>query len=363
MKVLHSAAMLSFSPGIYNQMFWENQAALNLGLNFTSKIFCPLEVYPNTEVVKYAGFGKPRNVLVKVSCWIKLRKEYFNWLRDQQKYFDVILLRYSVHDPFLLKFLNEAKVPVYLVHHTLELPELNSLNIVGKLRAILEKNIGNKCINSSYGIIAVTNEIKEFEFNRLPLNHREKPFYIYPNGILLKDNKILNDYRKEIPELLFVASFFSDWHGLDLILNNLKEDNSNFLLHIVGRVDDWQRDLAKDDKRVIFHGVKNNNQIHEIAERCWIGLSSFSLERKGMREACTLKVREYLSMGLPVYSGHKDIFPQEFYYYFFGNPDIASILAYARKMRTTNRIDVEKEANNFINKEKLLMNLYSYLDK
>lgn len=363
MKVLHSAAMLSFSPGIYNQMSWENQAALNLGLNFTAKIFSPLGVYPNTEIVKYASFDKAENVLAKTFSWFKLRKEYYKWLHDQQKYFDVILLRYSVHDPFLLKFLNEAKIPVYLVHHTLELPELNSLNIVGKLRAILEKNIGNKCINSSYGIISVTNEIKEFEFSRLSVDCRTKPFYIYPNGILLNNNKILNDSRKEVPELLFVASFFSDWHGLDLILKNLKEDNSNFILHIIGRVDNWQRDLATDDKRVIFHGVKNNNEIHEIAEKCWVGLSSFSLDRKGMKEACTLKVREYLSIGLPVYSGHKDIFPNHFKYYCFGNPDIKMILSYARKMKDINRQNVLFESRDYIDKEKLLINLYNYLQE
>lgn len=363
MRILHSAAMLSFSPGIYKQMSWENKSALKLGIDFSSKIFCPIGVYPEGGIVEFSSFQKPKNIVDKFICWIKLRLEYFNWLMDQQKHFDIILLRYSVHDPFLLKFLKESKIPVYLVHHTLELPELNSFNTIGKIRAFLEESIGNKCITNSYGLICVTNEIKEFELARISLNKIEKPSYIYPNGILLEDNKILNDNRGNIPELLFLASYFFDWHGLDLLLKSIQKDNSEFILHVIGKVEDWQKDIVKGDPRVVFHGLKTTHEIQNISEKCWLGLSSFSLDRKGMQEACTLKVREYLSMGLPVYSGHRDVFPTNFEYYYFGEANIKFILSYAEKMRATNRITVEREANEYISKEKLVMNLYNYFNK
>nr|WP_257230019.1 glycosyltransferase family 1 protein [Acinetobacter sp. YH12251] len=344
-------------------MSWENESSLKMHINFTSKIFCPVGVYPDSEIIEFASFKKPKNIIEKFIYWIKLKYEYYNWLSEQQNKFDIILLRYSVHDPFLLKFLKEAKIPIYLVHHTLELPELRSFNTVGKIRGFLEEKIGGKCIDESYGIICVTNEIKKFEISRLSKANVNKPTYIYPNGILLKNNTSLSDKREDIPELLFVASYFFDWHGLDLILKDIINNNDDFILHIIGRVDDWQKDIIKVDSRVRFHGLKSTKEIQEIAERCWVGLSSFSLDRKGMTEACTLKVREYLSMGLPVYAGHKDVFLEDFSYYMFGSPKIDFILAYAKKMRNINRIEIRSEANELINKEILLLNLYSYLGK
>ncbi|MFX8895379.1 glycosyltransferase family 1 protein, partial [Acinetobacter baumannii] len=88
--------------------------------------------------------------------------------------------------------------------------------------------------------------------------------------------------------------------------------NDDFILHIVGDVSVEDELLAKKDSRVILHGPLTNIEISQLMSKMWIGLASFGLFRKRMKEACTLKVREYLNYGLPIYSGHKDIFPEEF---------------------------------------------------
>ena len=43
-----------------------------------------------------------------------------------------------------------------------------------------------------------------------------------------------------------------------------------------------------------------------VAARCTVGFGTLALHRKGMEEACALKVREYLAMGLPVVLGNRD---------------------------------------------------------
>lgn len=362
MKILHTAAMLSFSPGIYKQMTWENQAAINLNISLTSKIFCPVGVYPNTDVTQYATFNRANNFIHKTILWVKLRKEYFNWLEKQQDFFDLIILRYSVHDIFLLNFLKNAKVPIYLVHHTLELPELEGFGALGKFRALLEKIIGNTCLKEAHGLICVTDEIKKYELSRIGSSSSTKPIYIYPNGIL-SDQNILSDSRDKIPEILFVASYFFEWHGLDLLLQNIKNSKEDFILNIVGRVDDSHKNMVSNDNRVIFHGLKNTEEIRKISEKCWVGLSSFALYRKGMNEACTLKVREYLNMGLPVYSGHKDVFPEDFDYYMIGEPNISKIIAYAKYTRFSKRDSISEASEKYINKQNILLNLYNDLSK
>ncbi|MHA3114178.1 glycosyltransferase [Acinetobacter sp. ANC 4193] len=359
MKFLHCAIMLSYSAGIYQQMSWEQESANRLGKDFTVKIFCPKNVYPHNNIIHVSETGKAKTFYHKIYTWFSIRKEFYKWLINESLKYDIILLRYSVHDPFLLFFLKQVKIPVYLVHHTLELPELNSLGFLGKCRSKADEIIGNLCISKSSGIIGVTNEIILFEKNRSVV--KNKNFLIYPNGILFNAKKSAHK-KSKIPEILFVASYFFSWHGLDLLLSNLKETNENFTLHIIGNVQKSDIDSVCMDKRIIFHGQLNSQEINEIAKSCWVGLSSFALYRKGMYEACTLKVREYLSLGLPVYSGHKDIFPLDFPFYKIGEPNFDSILEYSRKVRNFSNQDVAEYSEKYISKVRLVDSLINQLE-
>ncbi|KKW78457.1 MULTISPECIES: glycosyltransferase [Acinetobacter] len=360
MKILHCAIMLSYSSGIYQQMCWEKKAANMLGKDLTVKIFCPQNTYPNHEVVFPSRMSKSTGFIKKAYAWFKIRKEFYNWLLNESLNYDIILLRYSVHDPFLLAFLHKVLIPTYLVHHTLELPELNSLGVLGKCRGQADSLLGRACISRAAGIIGVTQEIVEFEQTRI-IKKKEKTL-VYPNGVFL-ESKLFNDNRSDIPEILFVASYFFEWHGLDLLLVNLKNTDEKFILHVVGNVEQADKELAINDNRVIFHGQLTTKEINDLAQKCWVGLSSFALYRKGMHEACTLKVREYLSLGLPVYSGHRDIFPEDFSYYKNGAPDFDSILEFSKDVRVSSREHVFNCSESFINKVNLVDDLINQLER
>ncbi len=44
---------------------------------------------------------------------------------------------------------------------------------------------------------------------------------VYPNGILYSDgDDALVDRRGDRPEIIFVASYFFDWHGLDALFDS-----------------------------------------------------------------------------------------------------------------------------------------------
>jgi glycosyltransferase involved in cell wall biosynthesis len=340
-------------------MCWEQKAARVLGKNLKVSIFCPKNTYPDSDIIVFSKNSIATNLFQKFYNWFYLRKEFYNWLLMESKNYDIILLRYSVHDPFLLDFLNKVKIPVYLVHHTLELPELDSLGFFGKFRCKLDKLIGNHCISKSSGLIGVTKEIIGFEQSRI--ENKKKNVLIYPNGIFLEQKK-LNDHKLDVPEFLFVASYFFDWHGLDLLLSNLKNTDKNFVLHVVGEVQNKDIELAYNDERVIFHGKLVSSEINNLAKSCWVGLSSFALYRKGMQEACTLKVREYLSLGLPVYSGHQDVFPDEFIFYKKGLPNFDSILEFGNHVKNFSKQQVLDCAESYISKVELLDNLISQFE-
>ena len=55
--------------------------------------------------------------------------------------------------------------------------------------------------------------------------------------------------------------------------------------------------------------------------------------RNGLTDGCTLKVREMLAMGLPIFSGHKDTaLPDNFPYYFSEGGNIEDIIEFSKKV-------------------------------
>lgn len=362
MRVLHSAALLRPPVGIMNQMRWEQEAAHQLGLNWQVKMFCPalqLGAEEITHFSKKVATTKNQNIIAKTRSWFNLRSEYHQWLISQEDEVDVFLLRYYVHDPFQLKFITECKKPVCLVHHTLEVPELASPNGIGaKARSYFDLVLGKHAIQRSSITIGVTNEIISYE--KLRANQPDKLSILYPNGITCQP-QILIDRRQSIPELLFVAGTFAPWHGLDLLLKTLKNNETPFILHLVGNLSSDDLLVAENDSRIVLHGHKTHQEINLIAESCWLGISSFALHRIGMKEACTLKVREYLMLGLPVYAGYKETFPDDFQFYRNGSLSIDKILEFAIKYRNTDKNLISEYSREFIDKVSSLNSLSNQL--
>lgn len=365
MKILHSAFMLRPPLGVITQMRWEQEAAHENHLDWTTRLFCPAAglaaseiLVPAKSVSNATGASLPRRVL----NWISLRREYYQWLQTQAAHYDVVLLRYSVCDPFLALYARKLSRPFYTVNHTLEVAELRNADatLSGSLRAAFEQVLGTVTLKQASGIVGVTDEILHYEQKRIA--HVPKTGYVYPNGIHYpKSVPESEDLRTAVPELLFVASHFAPWHGLDLLLDSLQGCNAPFVLHLVGTLNPKDQTKALSDSRVKMHGLLGNAQINELSKKCWLGLSSFALDRKNMSTACTLKVREYLLNGLPVYSGHNDVFAAGFPFYRNGPPNVNDILDYAHFIRGSTRADVATQARPFISKSLLVLGLYNWL--
>lgn len=359
MKFLHAAALLRPPSGIIHQMRWEYEAARELGIDWDVKLYCPkgwmeLEGFVQESPKVKAGNpnkGKPMD-------WMRFRFEYHKWLMGQADDYDAFLLRYYVHDPFQMMFVLLCKKPVFFVHHTLEEPELRLAgNMSSKIRTILERMTSVPTLRAAAGLVGVTQEIVDYEMGRA--NSANLQNFVYPNGIKFTD-QIVADKRGEVPELLFIASRFVPWHGLDLLLDSIERSDALFKLHLVGQVDGRNLDRAQHDSRIIVHGALSVEEIRSLAEFCWLGLSSFGLDRKRMTEACTLKVREYLMMGLPVYAGHHDVIEGEAKFLFFGPAEIDAIVSCAQENRV-DRETVVMDSRRSTCKKQLLKSLYESL--
>ena len=346
-------------------MTWENQAGNSLGISWDARLYTPaVSSKLDSCIVPAVGMESagPCSVPARAKRWFALRKSYYKWLSQACSEYDLVLLRHTTCDPFRASFIKETKIPVFSVHHSLEVPELKSRpGVEGWMRSALETRLGTASIGAAAGIVAVTEEIRDYELSRVGSQHWS---YVYPNGIVWDDCIVADCDAPSlgVPEVLFVASTFVPWHGLDLLLDDIEKSNEKFLLHLVGRLSASDEVRARKDSRIVVHGLLNQDELKGLYHRCSLGLTSFALERKGMRQACTLKVREYLSVGLPVYSGHSDVFPVDFRFYRAGKATMQAILQFERSVRGVSRAAVSEESRPFIEKKRLLGDLYKALE-
>lgn len=366
MKVLHCAFISSPEPGILQQMSWEQESAKEMEFIWDVALCVPASAENgsfNNLIIKHLSYKKSNLFfLSSLLNFFRSRFAFVKWLNGVAGNYDVVLLRYIPSDFVTYFFLSSRSTRFFSVHHTLDAVEILSsgYKIKSFFKYFLNYFVFKKCAEISSGFVAVTPEIADYVTKA---SLKRKPFFVYPNGLSVKkETSLREDLRSnDLPEILFVASTFVPWHGLDLILKDVFTSNQKFILHLIGNIFEDDLKIARQDSRIVIHGVLSQAEIQKISSKCWVGLSSFALHRKGMRQACTLKVREYLENGLCIYSGHEDVFPSSFPYYKVGSPSIDDIIFYAKKMRSVSRDDVRLKAIPYINKREMLSSLYSWL--
>jgi glycosyltransferase involved in cell wall biosynthesis len=145
------------------------------------------------------------------------------------------------------------------------------------------------------GVVSVTQEIYEDS----GYTDYIKSHAVVPNGISL-NNYIA--YKKTFsgdrPALFFIGSPNQAWHGVDKI-EVMAKKLPEFDFHIVGL-------NGESTKNCFYYGYLNKEKYQPLINKCCVALGTLALERKGLKEACPLKVREYLMNGLPIIIGYED---------------------------------------------------------
>lgn len=362
-RVLHSASLLRPSTGMLSQMDIEAMAVKSSGIPWTCAFYTTRSTSNESgfqsivydEKIERSASNGP---ILSLVTWVRLRYRYHRWLLSQASEYDAFLLRYYIHDPFQAMFVLRSKKPIIFLHHTYIKSELAlDRSVTGKIRYFSEYLLGKLSKNFATANIGVTPELTRLAGEEtspgktLPICH--------PNGIYVdhSNNTLEKDLRTEQPEILFVANFMP-WHGLAELLQEAGLSSEDFLLHVVGKVPSQLIDPQSTDYRIKFHGELSSSEIALLARSCWLGLSTLALfQYKEMRQSCSLKTRQYLSMGIPSY-GDADIFEENFRFYKEGGVDMASILGYAKNVRQFSRSEVFNEAKPLIDKQSIVLNTY-----
>jgi glycosyltransferase involved in cell wall biosynthesis len=296
----------------------------------------------------------------KLSCRIQQIKE----LRKIYTTYKGIILRYPLCDPisFMLlpKFHN-----VVSEHHTKEVPELW---VAKDPRLITEIAFGPKLLRRFSGLFAVTNEILDYERRRAG---GQMPGIVTFNAISARrygpQNRSTPLFSSRRIKLVFASGSFPRWQGLDRVLQSFVAEQPDFELHLCGELPDEERRNLARYKNVIFHGSLPRENLLALYAECDVGIASFGLDRNDLKEATSLKVREYLACGLPVVMGHHDpAFPPGFPYLLEQKAfDFVGIRKWCARIQSVTREQVFNASETYISIDRLvqyqLMGLKSIL--
>lgn len=206
---------------------------------------------------------------------------------------DVIYLRYGLYSYPLHRIFTIA--PVVLEINSNDITEYASRGLFFYWLNRLTRNL---IFVPASGVIAPTHELT----NILPPG-KKKPCAVISNGININAAEILPPSNNTRPVITMVASSGMDWHGVDKLVN-LGKACPQIFVNIVGYSKKEMKSAIPEN--VHLHGFLNHIQIREIYQNTDVACGTLALHRKKMNEACTLKVREALTYGIPVILGYYD---------------------------------------------------------
>lgn len=349
LRVVHLTVYRDLPSGIRKQIKWEQSASKRL----TDVEWTSVAVHGGTAV-------EPFEQRIPRLFRPMFLRNLFGWLTVWRlaRTHDVVLLRHMPFDPFTLVFAPFIRNRVG-VHHSREWEELPLIRpgLSGRLAGALEQITGWVAVRCAMGVMGVTTEVARFQVERRAPG---KPAGLYANGIDLETVTEVADRRDDAAvQVVFMSNTFSEWHGLDRLVDAVGDASAipdRLTIHLIGHLSEPQKQqiAALGARAGIFrvHGFLETEAYRALLAEADAGLGSLAMDRQNMREGATLKVREMLGMGLPVYSGHADTaldagFP---FYRHVDEADIAGLDRFARDMKRHSRSEVRAAAAPFIGK-------------
>lgn len=280
--------------------------------------------------------------------------------------YDLILLRdmqLDLFGPLMGLFVRNR----FTVHHAKEMEELAVLRGGGfysRIAVLLERYVKPLTMRSAKGVAAVTGEIRDYELDRFPWL-RERSL-VLPNGYAFRSSTVAGDARNAGKHTFtFVCAEFTAWHGLDRLIDALQSvhgrTHSAMTIHLVGKLNEEQREMVEGVRSAMVevhcHGTLPKDAINLLLAETDVAIGSLALDRQSLREAATLKVREYLAAGVPVYATHRDAaLPEDFPYFYNDSSGVSipQLLAMARDVSGVSRAQVREESRIYLDKEEIM---------
>lgn len=350
-RIAHLAVVREFSAGQRNQIAYEASALQEH----------PEVVWDTFAYHSAAPSAAPDIRQIPALFRARFLRGFFCWglcIRLSRRY-DYVLMRHQTFDPAGLIMAGFTRNRGS-IHHAMEIEELRLIrnDWRGKLASALERITGAWVVRRSCLIVGVTREIASYQKR---VRRASAPLAVLPNGIDASKVPVASDNRHvgEI-HIAFVCGKFMPWHGLDVLVDLVAKGGDacdrSIKIHLIGQLSKTQyaHVVNSPATRGIFkvNGPLHGDHLTVALSRCDVGIGSLAMYRQNLTEGATLKVRELLAMGIPVYSGHRDVaLPNGFAYYREDQKlELDNLVKFSLEMKQVSRKSVRAAALPYIEK-------------
>lgn len=361
-KILHLTTVKALTSGQRKQLEHEFLAAQEFDFAWHT-VALHTEIGQNEFERQIPKFFRPRFL-----------RQIYGWLfaiRNSSRY-DLIFMRSLALDllgPVLGLFVRNR----FSVHHSKELEELQLLRhgpVATRVAVGIERYIKPLTMKSARGLAGVTDEIRDYEVSRFP-QHQEQAI-VLPNGFHFAGTQPVEDKRStERFTFTFVCGKFTAWHGLDRLLQAIKIEapsvSKQITVHLVGRLSEAQiseiNTLSNNLVEIVAHGMLETEEVSLLLAETDVAIGSLALDRKDLQVASTLKVREYLASGIPVYATHRDTALSADFPYFYRDDSVSinNLIKFAEFTSSHLREEVRSKSRPFLDKGEILQSVVNQL--
>ncbi len=231
---------------------------------------------------------------------------------------DVIYFRFGYSNPGLAAVLR--KFPTIAEFNSQDLDEYPLTLPTAKL--LYHRLTRGRLLRSCAAGIAVTREIADYYAKD------RVPCITLGNAIDLTTSPSLAAEDTASTSVLFIGSRGAPWHGLDR-LAEIARLFPQVIFEVIGYdTNDWRCTAGIPvPQNCHLHGYLTTAQYTPLLAGASVAIGSLALFRNRMDEACPLKVREYLALGLPVIGAYRDTDIPDDADYFLRLPNNAESLA------------------------------------
>ncbi|WP_319559842.1 glycosyltransferase [Marispirochaeta sp.] len=299
--------------GVDKKLLLEAQAAYDEGLNFD---FYIIKSSFDDRDVKNVHYRKDYKLWYE-GTKLRFIGRFFNWknrLPDIVDFdmYDMIILRFGKVSFSKYDLFKRYGHKILTEHHTDEVGEIRSKKTLKRyLLGTVVSLISKRSLKLVAGIIAVTNEIRKVELNKAG----NKPSVVITNGIGVEQTPFsgFKQFNETNLDLVFVSSHFQAWQGVDRLFEGIKQYKGSvtITLYLIGNYGNDLKLLADEinsegKHRIVLTGRIEGEKIAEYYETANLAVGSLAQHRRNMKEACTLKIREYMARGIPFIYAYDD---------------------------------------------------------
>lgn len=367
MRIAHLSVLRSHTDGagVTNQLRIENHAAKYSKTSWTTELWDD-ECATDQSLSFQSRIPRPLRTFIG--------RRYFTYLRTRKllKNHDYVLVRYTLLHFFdLLHTQGDSERIIYVTHLPVSDIARTLPKPIGLFLLTLERPLSKWLFKRSKVIAAVVPELFDKYTNHPSLARVHK--IVYPNGGLPIEH--IRDTRRQDNSLRigFISSEFYEWIGLDELLEKLRGLAGNLLdinvcFVIVGKISEVQREHIAYLNNIRTGLVEHIDRIpyeamQEFLASLTCTLGAFAIGKSGLKTMASLKIRESLMAGVPVYSGHPDAhIPVGFEFLEVGECDPARIIRFADCHRTTSRETIREASKQYVDKQLLMEKFVKQLE-